>query len=105
VESEQNSKMTGLMASLPLLLGCTGLCFCAIYQLQRTGCFLHSFYSFDRFIQHHLDGVGGSASLAGILGALLGLVILRIRGRSQIVTYGTVSSILAVLWSVFGLSL
>ena len=93
------------VALLPLLLGCTGMLFCVVYQAQRTGFFLDSFYSFDRFNQHHLDGVVALASLAGILGVLLGLVILRFRGRSRIVTCGTVSSLVALLWSVFGLPL
>jgi hypothetical protein len=105
MNAEDTSKATGPVAFLPLLFGCAAFLLCAIYQTQRTGVFLHSFYSFDRFIQHHLDAFSGFASLAGILGLLLGLLILRLRGRRRIVTYGTVASLIGLLWSVFGLSL
>jgi hypothetical protein len=40
---------------LPVVFGSIGLIVLGIYQAQRYGVFLHSFYSFDRFIQHHLD--------------------------------------------------
>jgi hypothetical protein len=66
---------------------------------------LHSFYSLDRFIQHHLDAIGGSSSLAALLGIVAGLVILRFRGRSRLVMSGTILSIGVLLWSVLGLSL
>src|ERR1017187_2639814 len=98
MRSEQNSKMKGPVAFLPLLLGCTGLICCTVYEVQRTGFFYHSFYSFDRFIQHHLSDVNGLALYVSILGMLLGWVIERIRGRSPIVFYGTVSSLVALLW-------
>ena len=105
MHAEDNSKAVGPVAFLPLLFGCVAFLLCAIYQIQRTGAFLHSFYSVDRFIQHHLDTFADVASLAGILGILLGVVILRLRGRSRIVKYGTVASLIGLLWSVFGLSL
>jgi hypothetical protein len=40
-----------------------------------------------------------------LLGVISGLVILRRRGRSHLVTLGTGIALVALLWSVFGLSL
>jgi hypothetical protein len=92
----------GPVAFLPLLFGCLGLILCAVYQAQRFGLL---FYSFSRFVQHHLDGFGGWASLAGIVGVLSGLLIHRLRGRSWIITCGIVFSIAAFLWSTIALPL
>ena len=105
MRAEHNSTVTKLVGFLPLLLGCTGLFLSAAYEAQRSGIFLRSFYSIDRFIQYHLDGIAGLASLTALLGIAAGLVISRIRGQSRIVTCGTVFSVLILLWSMFGLSL
>jgi hypothetical protein len=105
MRTKQTSTARKSIALVPFLLGWAGLFLSVAYQAQRSGVFLHSFYSLDRFIQHHLDAVASLASLAAILGLGGGLVILRIRGRSRIVTYGTVFALAVLLWSVFGLSL
>ena len=91
--------------SLPFIFGGVGLLAGVGYQAQRCGAFLHSFHGLDRFIQHHLDAIAIVAMVASLLGVLAGLVILRRRGRSHLVTLGAGVSLVALLWSVFGLSL
>jgi hypothetical protein len=102
---EENSKINGPLSSLPLLLGCLGCLLCGTYQAQRCGYFLDSFYTFDRFIQHHLDAFAGSAALTSLLGIVVGLVIHRIWRRSRIVMYGVIFSAATLLWATLGLSL
>jgi hypothetical protein len=104
MHAQKNSGATGLVTFLPIVFGVIGLILCGIYQAQRSGVFLHSSYSFDRFIQHHL-GIAFFGSLAAVLGVVAGLLILRICGRSRLVTVGTIISLVALLYSVFGLSL
>ncbi len=98
--SERKSKRLGALAVLPLLLGITGIAANTVYDFQRFGFFLNSFFSLDRFIQHHLDAIGGVASCAEILGLLSGLLILRIKGRDRLVTVGTVVSVLGFLFGM-----
>jgi hypothetical protein len=105
MHAQKNSKATGPVIFPPVIFGSIGLILCGIYQAQRDGVFLHSFYSFDRFVQHHLDAFAGFGSLAALLGAVTGLVILRVCGQSRLVTIGTIISLVALLFSVFGLSL
>jgi hypothetical protein len=91
-----------LLGWIPYLFGFVGLLLCAVYQSQRSGLLFHSL---DRFIQHHLDAVAGIASLAALLGIVSGLVIVRNRGRSRLVTFGTIFAAAVLFWSIFGLSL
>ena len=105
MHTDQTSSIRWPLASVPLLFGLIGLIASVGYQMQRSGAFLHSFYSLDRFIQHHLDVIAGFSSLMALLGALAGLVILHWRIRSRLVAFGTVFSVVVLLWSVFGLSL
>ena len=102
MRTNQNGKVIGLVAFLPILLGCMALLLCALYQAQRSGLL---FYSLSRFVQHHLDGVAGWASLTSVIGILVGLVIHRFRGRSGICACGIVASLAALLWSTLGLPL
>jgi hypothetical protein len=103
--AQRNSTASGPVTILPVVFGSLGLILCSIYQAQRDGVFLHSFYSFDRFIQHHLDAVAGFGSLAALLGVAASFLILWLCGRSRLVTAGTIISLVALLFSVFGLSL
>jgi len=103
--TRKNAKATGPVTFLPIVFGSIGLTVLGIYQAQRYGVFLHSFYSFDRFIRHHLDAIGGFGSLATLLGVASSFLILWLRGRSRLVTVGTIISLVALLFSVFGLSL
>jgi hypothetical protein len=105
MSTNQTSIVKGPLAFLPMLFAVIGLITSVGYQAQRSGAFLHSFYSVDRFIQHHLDAIAGFSSLLALLGVVSGLVILRVRGRSRLVTFGTIFSVVVLLWSVFGLSL
>jgi hypothetical protein len=91
-----------LLGWIPYFFGFIGLLLCAAYQSQRSGLLLHSL---DRFIQHHLNAVAGIASLIALLGIVSGLVIVRIRGRSRLVTFGTIFAAAVLFWSIFGLSL
>lgn len=101
----QTSTVKGPLALLPVLLGFIALVVSVFYQVQRSGAFVKSFHSLDRFIQHHLDAIGGFSSLVALLGAVAGLVILRRRGQSLLVKWGTVFSVFVLFWTVFGLSL
>ncbi len=103
--AQKNSKATGPVTLLPALFGSIGLIVLGIYQAQRYGVFLHSFYSFDRFIQHHLDAIAGFGGLATLLGIASSFLILWLRGRSRLVTVGTIISIAALVFSLFGVSL
>ena len=105
MRTEQMSTQRGPVIFLPLLFGFIGLIVSVGYQAQRSGAFLHSFYSVGRFIQQHLDAIAGFSSLAALLGVIVGLVILRVRGQSSIVRWGTIFSAVVLLWTVFGLSL
>jgi hypothetical protein len=105
MRTDQTSTIKWPLASLPVLFGFIGLVPSIGYEMQRSGVFLHSFYSLDRFIQHHLDAIAGLSSLAALLGVVAGLVIIRLRGRSRLITFGTIFSVLVLLWCVFGLSL
>ena len=102
---DQNSTSRGTVDFIPVVLGVVGLFASVGYHAQRSGVFLNSFYSLDRFIQHHLDAIAGLSSLAALLGVVAGLLILRLRGRRPFVTAGTGFALVVLLWSVFGLSL
>ena len=105
MRTDQTSAQRAPVAFLPLLFGFIGLIVSVGYQAQRSGAFLHSFYSLGRFIQHHLDAIAGLSSLAALLGVAAGLVILRVRGQSSFVRWSTIISVVVLLWTVFGLSL
>jgi len=102
---EQNRKAAWPVAYLPLLLGCTGLFLSVLYSEQRFGAFGFTRYSLSEFIQDHRNAIIGSASVAGMLGLLLGLGILHFRSRTLILALGIDVSVLALLWTIFGLSL
>src|SRR3954465_3957805 len=101
----QNSTVTELVNWLPIILGGIGLALCLTYQTQRYGFLIQVSDSYSRFVQYHLDAFGGFGALAGLIGILDGLIVLRIRGQSRLVTIGTGISVFALLYSVFGLSL
>lgn len=101
----QTSTVKGPLALLPMLFGLVGLIGSVGYQVQRSGAFLQPFHSLDHFIQQHLDAIGEFSSLVALLGAVAGLVILRRRGQSLLVKWGTVFSVFVLFWTVFGLSL
>jgi hypothetical protein len=105
MRTEQTNNVNGPLALLPLLLGFIGLVVSVGYQVQRTGAFTHSLYSLDRFIQHHLDAIAGCSALIASSGVLAGLVILRLRGQSPLLRWGTIFSVVVLLWTVLGLSL
>jgi hypothetical protein len=105
MHAQRDSNASGPVIFPPLIFGSIGLMLLGTYQAQRGGVFLHSFYSFDRFVQHHLDAFAGLGSLAALLGVACGVLILRVCGRSRLVTVGTIISLVALLFSVFGLSL
>ncbi len=105
MRADQTTTVRGPLAYLPTLFAFIGLVTSVGYQAQRSGAFLHSFYSVDRFIQHHLDAIAGFSLLAALIGIVLGVATLRLRGPSRLVKFGTVFSVAVLLWCVFGLSL
>src|SRR5262249_22363208 len=105
MRERQNGIVAKLATLFPAILGGIGLTFCFMYQAQRGGFILKISYSFTRFIQHHLDAFAGIGSLAGLIGVLTGLIVLKLRGKNRLTTTGTTLSILALLYSIFGLSL
>jgi hypothetical protein len=105
MRTEQTSTVGWPLALLPAVFGFVGLVSSVAYQAQRSGAFLHSFYSLDRFIQHHLDAIAGYSSLAALIGIVAGLVTLRLRGPSRLVKFGTLFSAAVLLWCIFGVSL
>ena len=105
MRADQTSTVKWPLASMPTLFGFIGLVTSVAYEAQRSGAFLHSFYSLDRFIQHNLDAIAGCSSLAALIGIVAGLVTLRLRGPSRLVKFGTLFSVVVLLWCVFGLSL
>ena len=103
--AQRNNTASGPVTFLPVVFGSLGLILCVIYQAQRDGFFRRSFYSFDRFIQHQLGAFAGLGSLAALLGVAASFLILWLCGSSQLITVGTILSLIALLFSVFGLSL
>jgi hypothetical protein len=102
---DQNSTSKATVPFLPMLFGAAGLVASVGYELQRSGALPNSFYPLDRFIQHNLDAIAGLSALAALLGVVVGLIILRVRGWSTLVTVGTGFALVVLFWSVFGLSL
>jgi|GEM_PF-6735919 len=105
MHSVQANTARGPIVTLPCIFGGVGLLVGIGYQAQRSGVFLQSFYWLDRFIQCHLDAIAFVAVAASLLGVVSGMLILRFRGRDRFVAIGTGISLVALLWSVFGLSL
>jgi hypothetical protein len=105
MRTDETGMTKGPLSFVPGLLGFIGLLVSVAYQAQRSGAFVNSFYPLNRFIQHHLDAIAGFSSLIALLGVIAGMLILRLRGESLLVKWGTVFSIVVLLWTVFGLSL
>jgi hypothetical protein len=83
------------VACIPLVFGGSAILLSAVYMLQRSG-FLGS-HSFERFIQHHLDGIGITAfALAGI-GMTVGVYLGRGGRRTTLLFWGTVISVAGAL--------
>ena len=94
-----------MLPYLPWFLGLIGLVGSIGYEAQRLGSLTNFCYPLDRFIQQHLDAIGGLSSLAALTGIIIGMIVLRRSGRSRLVTIGTIFSVLVLLWSIFGMSL
>ena len=99
--------MFGKMSTLPtqsesrtlacahLVLGLSAFVFWAIYMLQRSG-FLFP-HTFERFVQHHLDGVGMASFALAALGIALGLYLGRGGRRTRLLLWGTLISVAGAL--------
>jgi hypothetical protein len=94
-----------LLGFAPVVLGSAALLLTVTYHCQRSGLFLHSFYSLDRAIQHHLDAIGVGASILALLGIVAGFVIRRFDRASRLPTVGIWISLAALLWSLLFVSL
>ena len=83
------------VACVPLVLGIAAILVWAIYMLQRSG-FLFP-HSFERFVQHHLDGVGMVSFAFAIIGIALGLYFGRGGRRTKLLLWGTLISVAGAL--------
>ena len=101
----RRTRWISLVAFSSVALGCTGLLLCTVYEGQRSGMFLHSFYRLDRFMQQHLGGIAGSASVCGLLGFVLGIVSLKSARQPAAGILGILISVAALLWSMLFLRL
>jgi len=97
-----NSRAIVFARTLPLLLSCLSVLLSGVYEAQRSGLLSQQL---SRYVQHHLDGFAGGATLAALLGILAGFAMHRFKGRSWIVVWGILASIMAFLWCTLGLSL
>ena len=83
------------MACLPLALGGCAIGVSLIYMLQRSGLLFP--HSFERFVQHHLDGVGIAAFGLAVAGIVLGLYLGRGGRRNGLLLWGTLVSLAGAL--------
>ena len=84
---------------MPLLLGLSAFVVWVIYMLQRSG-FLFP-HSFERFVQHHLDGVGMASFALAVIGTALGLYLGRGGRRTRLLLWGTLMSVAGALAQLF----
>jgi hypothetical protein len=87
------------VACAPLVLGLAAFAVWAIYMLQRSG-FLFP-HSFERFVQHHLDGVAATSITLAAIGIALGLYLGRGGRRTKLLLWGTLISVAVVLAQLF----
>lgn len=100
--ASQKVRASGVLAFLPLVLGNIGLLLCSVYEAQRSALLFHSL---SRFLQHHLDGLAGGATLAGLTGIVVGFSIRHFRGGGPIILFGIGLSLAALVWSLIFLPL
>lgn len=105
MHTDPASTARGPLAFVPVVLGLVALLTSGAYQAQRFGVFIQSCYSLDRFIQRHLDAIGIFSSITALLGVVAGLVLLRLQGQSLPLKWGTILSVVVLLWTALGLSL
>lgn len=87
------------VACAPLVLGLAAFALWAIYMLQRSGFLFPN--SFERFVQHHLDGVAAASFTLAAMGIALGLYLGRGGRRTKLLLWGTLISVGAVLAKLF----
>ena len=83
------------MACVPLVLGLSAFVFWAIYMLQRSGFLVP--HSLERFVQHHLDGVGMVSFALAAIGIVLGLYLGRGGRRTRLMLWGILISVAGAL--------
>ena len=83
------------VACVPLFLGICALVVWAMYMLQRSGFLLP--HSFERFVQHHLDGVAMVSFALAASGIALGVYLGRGGRRTRLLLWGTLISVAAAL--------
>ncbi len=80
---------------LPLTLGTCAILVSLAYWLQRSGSLFP--HSLERFVQHHLDGIGITALGLAVTGIILGLYLGRGGRRNSVLLWGTLVSVAATL--------
>jgi hypothetical protein len=96
----QNIKTGGVatfFSFVSVACGLAALILCGVYQAQRSGLLSHAW---SRFIQHHLEGFGCSAFVAGIIGLIVGARIISLSGRSRIALVGFIFSLVSMFWQL-----
>ena len=84
-----------LVARMPLAFGVSSVFLSSVYILQRS---THlGPRSFERFVQHHLDGIGITAFALAGTGVAFGLYLLRFRAKTPLLVWGTVISVIGAL--------
>jgi hypothetical protein len=82
-------------AWLPLILGACAIAMSVIYELQRSSLLVP--HSLERFVQHHLDGLGIAALCLAVAGLVSGLYLGRGGRRHGILLWGILASIAGTL--------
>jgi hypothetical protein len=74
-----------------MILGICSLLVWVVYMLQRSGLLFP--HSFERFAQHHLDGIGIVSLVLAGAGIALGLYLGRGGRRTRLLLWGTLISV------------
>ena len=93
--SPPTQRVSHPVACVPLVLGICALLVWAIYMLQRSGFLFPHF--FERFVQHHLDGVAMASFALAAAGISAGLFLGRGGRRTRLLLWGTLISVAGAL--------
>src|SRR5438552_2997128 len=94
---EVHDKNEDAVRYTPMAAGFLSMFFSTLYSLQRSG--LLPLESMNRSVQRHLDLIGGTASVIGITGLAVSLIIARRERESKMFKFGVVLVVFACLWS------
>ena len=96
MEAQRQNKPV-VQQCLPLASGMLSVLFSMVYHIQRYGMLRPDWA--DRFVQHHLDMVGGTAAALAVVGFILSLFAVKRFGGSTLVKAGVAATVVAcILW-------